>query len=288
MTHHHLASGRLASMPLRRRLASLVLSLLAASTGTAQTVVSASPDVTIALGSTDQVTADQDVAVENGAGFALLENVGSLPIPADVIAYGQELGGDRLLVLDVSVELPGGLIAGRGDVVRYDGGGYSTVFDASANGVPNGAIVDAVSIAPVGLLLSFDTTVDLPGEVAEDEDLVRWNGAGYALVFDGSAQGVDRALDVDGAQDLGGGAFLMSFDTSGEVGGVAFDDEDVLRFDATGWALEYDASAFDARWRGADLDAVLVPEPGFAVGAATGALAVGAARRRRRRIGRGR
>ena len=35
----------------------------------------------------------------------------------------------------------------------------------------------------------------------------------------------------------------MSFDTSGQIGDIPFDDEDVLRFDASGWSLEFDASA---------------------------------------------
>ena len=53
----------------------------------------------------------------------------------------------------------------------------------------------------------------------------------------------------------------MSFDTAGSIGGVNFDDEDVLRFDGTTWSMEFDASAADSDWAAADLDAVMVPEP---------------------------
>jgi len=261
----------------------LIGSTLAANMAGAQLVVSASSDVTIALGSNAEVAADQDVAIESGAGFAILEDVGGLPDSADLVGYGQTLTGERLIVLDTTASLPGGLVAGRGDVVLFDGVSFSPVFDASSEGVPSGAITDAVSLAPNGLLLSFDTTVDLLGVIAADEDLVRWNGVGYSLVFDGSAQGIDRALDIDGAQDLGGGAFLMSFDTSGEVGGVVFADEDVLRFDSAGWSLAYDASVFDPDWRAADLDAVFVPEPSGALRIGGGLLAFVAARSRRLR-----
>ena len=153
-------------------------------------------------------------------------------------------------------------MARPGDVIRYDGAAYSIEFDASAAGLPNGVATDATSLSANGLLLSFDTTVDLGGGlVMADEDLVEWNGSSFALVFDGSAEGLDTALDIDAAQDLGGGAFMISFDTSGQIAGLVFDDEDVLRFDGTTWSMEFDASAANSGWAGSDLDAVMVPEP---------------------------
>lgn len=235
--------------------------LLPAIPAMAQEIVSASPDVTIDVGAS-VVAADQDVVVDNQLGVVTLENLGVLPDASEVTALGLTLNGDRLIAFDTTTELAGGFIARPGDVIRYDGASYTTEFDASAAGVPMGAVTDATSLAASGLLLSFDTTVDLGGGlVAADEDLVEWDGSGFALVFDGSVQGLDPALDVDAAQDLGGGAFLMSFDTSGAISGLNFDDEDVVRFDGTAWSLEFDASAADPDWAAADLDAVMVPEP---------------------------
>ncbi len=54
----------------------------------------------------------------------------------------------------------------------------------------------------------------------------------------------------------------LSLDASGSVGGVDFDDEDVLRFDPGGpsWTLAYDGSAEDASL--APVDTVALPEPG--------------------------
>ena len=52
----------------------------------------------------------------------------------------------------------------------------------------------------------------------------------------------------------------MSFDTTGVISGIVFDDEDVMRFDGTLWSLEFDGSAADPDWAAADLDAVMVPE----------------------------
>ncbi len=56
-----------------------------------------------------------------------------------------------------------------------------------------------------------------------------------------------------------------SFDVSGELGGVSFDDEDVVRLDVDtlSRSLLLDASARDADWGPADADAVSLPEPGF-------------------------
>jgi len=278
--HPH-SSSALSPAPALTIATALLLAIwLTPGSALAQSVVAGSPDITIALDSGTVVASDEDVAVDDTSSVGL-EDLGALPEASDVIALGGTANGDRLIALDITSSLPGGVVASPGDVVLYDGASYSIVFDASAEGVPAGARTDAASIAPNGLLLSFDTTVDLAGTIAADEDLVRWDGAGFTLVFDGSAEGLADGLDADAGQDLGGGAFLLSFDTAGQIGGVNFDDEDVLRFDGSGWTLEFDASAADAAWAAADLDAVLVPEPGFGALVVTGALWLALTGRRR-------
>jgi hypothetical protein len=235
--------------------------LLSAIPSMAQEIISASPDVTINLGAS-VITSDEDVAVDNQLGIVVLESLGVLPDASDVIALGFDVNGDRLIAFDTTTLLLGNVVARPGDVVRYDGGSYSIEFDAAAAGVPTGVMTDATSLAPGGLLLSLDTTVDLGGGLAvADEDLVRWNGSSFSLAFDGSTEGLDTSLDIDAAQDLGGGAFLMSFDTTGEIAGLVFDDDDVVRFDGTNWTIEFDGSATNSNWAAADLDAVMVPEP---------------------------
>ncbi len=243
--------------------ASSIAPSLSPTAALAQEIVAASPDVTIDLGASI-IAHDEDVALDNQLGIVVLEGLGALPDASDITAFGLNASGDRLIAFETTTQLAGGVVARPGDVVRFDGAVYSLEFDASAAGLPAGVATDATSLAPGGLLLSFDITVDLGGGlVAADEDLVRWDGAAFSIVFDGSAQGIDSALDVDAAQDLGGGAFLMSFDTTGQIAGVIFDDEDVLRFDGTNWSLEFDASQANSAWAAADLDAVMVPEPGF-------------------------
>jgi hypothetical protein len=116
---------------------------------------------------------------------------------------------------------------------------------------------------PADLLLSFDVTVSLPASgggtiTVDDEDVVRWEGAGFTLFFDGSAAGVNPALEVDAVHSIAkAGPVLVSFDGSGTVGTVGFDDEDVLEWDAISstWSLAYDGSVQHAGWPSADLDA---------------------------------
>lgn len=252
----------------------------------AQGIISASPDVTIDLGA-DVVSADEEVIVDNQLGIVSIENIGLIPLPraSEMIALSVDVNGDHLIAFETTTLLAGGVVARPGDVVRYNGGVlYSIEFDASAEGLPSTVATDAVSAFENRLILSFDTTVDLGGGlVVADEDLVSWNGSTIRRILDGSASGIDSALDIDALQYLGGSRFLVSFDTSGEVGGVVFDDEDVLRRDGSTWSMEFDASAANSAWAAADLDAVVVPEPGLLGMVGVGFwLLVGLDRRRRR------
>jgi hypothetical protein len=240
--------------------------LLLAVPATAQEVISASPDITIDLGAS-VIAADEDVALDNQLGVVMLENLGTLPDASDVIALGLDANGDRFISFDTTTALAGGVVAGPGDVVRYDGAAYSIEFDALAEGLPRGVATDATSKSANGLFLSFDTTVDLgAGLIAADEDVVDWNGTSFTLAFDGSLAGLDGALDVDAVQGLDAGSFLLSFDTTGQIAGLVFDDEDVMRFDGVNWSVEFDASAANSSWAAADLDALMVPVPEPSVG----------------------
>ena len=220
-----------------------------------------SPDVTVVLAG--ETLNDEDLAEDDLAGTVTLVNVGTLPSSADVNAYHGLSGGDQLLSFDTTVSLPGGIIAGPGDVVRFDGTTYTIEFDSTANGLPTGVLTDAVCVIPDGgLLLSFDITVNLGDITADDEDLVRLEDANFSLFFDGTGSGVSATLDLDGAHYLCNGNLLLSFDGSGKVDSVAFDDEDVLEYDpAYGtWELAYDGSYQHAHWAVADLDAMTALE----------------------------
>jgi uncharacterized repeat protein (TIGR01451 family) len=220
-----------------------------------------SPDLTVQLGGV--MVYPEDVAMENLLGVVVPTSLGSLPSGVNVTAYHLLWNNDQLFSLDATALLAGGLAVEPEDVVRYDGNSYALEFDGSAEGIPFGISVDAVSKLGSALLLSFDKKVILGVVTARDEDLVRFDGSGFALFFNGSAAGVPGALDLDAAHHMSGSKVALSFDGSGSLPGVTFEDEDVLEYDliTNTWEITYDGSAEHAAWGGSNLDAVGLPEP---------------------------
>ncbi len=218
----------------------------------------ASPDVTGPLGGS--LVADEEVARHDLGGLATRIDL-SLPAGAAVDAFHDNLDGTVLLSLDATATL-GGTTVGPADVVHWDPAAPSAT-PVGLGAVPAGVQVDAVTVDGSDLLVSFDVTVPLSGTLFADEDLARWNGAGWSLAFDGSAAGVDPALDLDGAHRLTNGHLLLSFDGFGAVGGIGFADEDVLERDPVGgtWELASDLSLAYPGWPPGDAQAVAAREP---------------------------
>jgi len=203
---------------------------------------------------------DEDVTVESGGGV-LLANLGGLPLEADVDAYLVLPQGEILFSLDTTVLLPGGLLAHPGDVVLFDGAGYGLHFSAADLGIDEAANLDAVALSTDGsLLVSFDVAVSYGGVVIQDEDLASLGAGGRVdFAIDGSSIGVPDGLDLDAATVVTcNGHVLVSFDGSGQIGGLDFDDEDVLEVDPATGSLELvlDGSEGDPQWGAADLDAL--------------------------------
>ncbi|HEX5068557.1 MAG TPA: PEP-CTERM sorting domain-containing protein [Myxococcota bacterium] len=250
--------------------------------GAAAADVFASPDVMVSLSGAP--VRDREAAIDDGMGSILIENFGGLPDGADVDALDQEVGRPLRFSLDVTAQLPGGVVATPDDVVRMDAGVYTLDFDGAAYGVRAGTNLDALARLPDGsLLLSFDVAVELGGVRADDEDLLRFAGGVFTLYFDASSNGVAPELDLDAAAYAGEGRIAVSFDGAGTLGGVHFQDEDVITLQPGegGVKLFFDGSAAHAGWADADLDAVAIPEPGVLAGLASGAaLLAGLARRR--------
>jgi hypothetical protein len=172
-----------------------------------------------------------------------------------------------LFVPNVAVNLDGQHFR-AGELIRYDGAAYASAFDPAANGVPRGVEIDAVSELGGDLLLSFDSSVDLGGTFAADEDLVRFDNPGFSSQFDLSGLGAAGSLDVDAAHYAPAALRLfVSFDRGDEIDGVTFRGQDVLVLDASEgtWTLDYDASSASGGWARAGLDAAWIGpavEPG--------------------------
>lgn len=218
-----------------------------------------SADVTVDLAA---VRVDDEVPAEDNLGGTVTALTTAItPTSTDLDAYHLLASGDELFSFDTTVVLPGNVTVGPGDVVRFDGVSYIVEFSASDHSLPPSLNLNGVSVIDDGdLIVSFDTSFDLAGQVTDDEDLVRCTGSMLSLFFDGGAEGgVAPELAIDAVHHVdSNGHLLLSFDGSGTVGGMSFDDEDVLEFDPTGgsWSLLYDGSAEHSGWATADLDAL--------------------------------
>ena len=245
-----------------------------------------STDITVALGGT--LAADEDV-VEDTGGVATKIDVGTLPAAADLSGYTIATNGDILFSIDIAASLPGGIDVTPRDVVRWNGSSYSIELAGADHGLPAGAQIDAIGLVQGDLLLSLDVTATLGSVTADDEDLVRLESTQpdvWSLYFDGSAKGVPAGADLDGADVIDANAHLaLSFDISGSVGGVDFDDDDILEFTpgADTWTKRYDGSAAHPELAAADVDAVFAPEPGAVALAAAVHAALAVLSRRRKR-----
>lgn len=281
------------------RLAGALALLCAAPATLAQNATLFVPETTAPLGTVGPSTlADDDAGADDAAGTVtpvLLTMLGAaIPPNAAIEALDLSTTEPPLLTLDTTTSLPGlGAPAEPRDVVTWNAntGTFSLYFDGSANGIPPNVRIDAVSYnigSGTGLLLSFDTTLTLGALTVDDEDFVWWFFGPFPLVvFDGSAQGIAPSLDLD-ALAIGATApltFLLSFDGSGVVAGIPFDDEDVLSFDyaTSTWSMYADSSLSDpVDWPPTDL--VALPEPGVEISPLAGAVLLAwLARRKRRR-----
>jgi hypothetical protein len=234
------------------------LALLVPTLSQAIDVFQVSPDITITMDA--QAVTDQNVALD---GIAIsLASLGALPANADLSAFHVLANGDRLFVLDIATTLPGNVYAEPRDVVRYNGTTYALELDGSSAGIPAGTRIDALSMDQSGaLLMSFDVTVNLGGLLAADEDLLRRSSGVFSMFFDGSVEGLSSDMDLDAVHYLpGSNQFLLSFDTSGQIGSLRFDDEDVLFYDPANasWSSAYRGAERYADFNAADLNALYI------------------------------
>ena len=222
--------------------------------------VDVSPDITLNLGGS--VMADEDVGQDDLKGNLSPVSLGALPDNVDVTGFHRMANGDVLFSVDITTQLSGSVVARPYDVVHFDGIEYSLWLDGASIGLPAGVRFDAVSLdAAEDLVLSFDTTVSVDGITVADEDIVKFNGAEFVLLVDGSSVKMPGNVDIDALHfDIDSGHYFVSFDVAGSVDGLAFADEDLLRLNPVNndWSMVYDGSSEHLDWLAGDLDAAFV------------------------------
>jgi hypothetical protein len=240
---------------------------LASAADVAELVVA--PDVALALPGEAQPLLDREaVRMRPGSFQATPQQL--LPIPEGVGLAAFDLGADgtRYFVIEGFADLGIGVTVPPNVILQVTGEGRPERIAGAIEGlVPDGIAIDALKVLDpdFDVLLSIDVAARLPGGVdAQDEDVIRYQaGDGFSVALDLSAV-VPDGLDLDGLdRTADGGVWFLSFDGSGEVGGVPFDDEDVLAFDGTSWSTAFDGSAAAPAWEGADLAAVAVLPDGI-------------------------
>lgn len=209
-----------------------------------------SPDID--LGHSGLLVRDEDAAID--AGSLTLAVLGALPTAVDVDALHGLPNGDLLFSTDISVVL-GGTFYRPCDIIRFDGASWSKELDCLAAGVPAGVNVDAVAKSGDDLLISLDIDAVLGAQAYDDADVIAFNGVAFSMFLDASSTGIEQAADVDALHLDAMGRVLVSFDTTGELDGITFADEDVMAWDSPNWSMVFDGSADDPAWQAADMDA---------------------------------
>ncbi|MCG8560162.1 MAG: DUF5801 domain-containing protein, partial [Hyphomicrobiales bacterium] len=176
--------------------------------------------------------------------------------------------GDMLLSTTGTAALPGAgsspLIFNDEDVVLWDASAGEAVIllDGSTIGF-GGNDIDAVSVNPANGNLIFSLANNQGG--FEDGDLIEWDGVTASVFFDedngfpGASPGFAGNADIDAVHVLGNNAFIFSTNNGETLGGLSFQDGDLIYWDGTTATEILDEDDFfgDNSW---DIDAVDPPQ----------------------------
>lgn len=177
-----------------------------------------------------------------------------------------------------------------GDIIYFDGSGWSMVFDASDVGIT--ADVNAFEILDANtLLISFASSATVEGiGTVDDHDILQFNATSmggvtagtFSLYFDGEDVGLDKNQEnISALYVLPNAHLLISTLGQPSVPGVFGKDEDLLEFTPTSlganttgsWTLYLDGSDV-ALNGGGDPDGVAIAENGDIYLSSEGSFAV--------------
>jgi len=187
---------------------------------------------------------------------------------------------------NAGVSLPNtALVAEDEDIVLYDAGVWSIVFDGSLFGLgeTNAEDIDGFDLTSGGdLLISTVGNVDVPGITItrRDEDVLRFEPIGNILAgqvtggtwfthFDGSDVGLQspgNADDLDAIAETATGLLFSTNGSSSPTGGLMLDDEDVGSCDGLDGGVQTTCASFSLFFDGSlagidadDIDGISLP-----------------------------
>src|SRR6185503_3458983 len=105
------------------------------------------------------------------------------------------------------------------------------------------------SYNPLYLSLSGNQTIG--GVASADEDILKFDGTTWSMLFDGSDVGVGSS-DLFGFSLINANTLLMSFSSSVSVNGLAVSPQDIVRFDAASLG-SVTAGTFNMYFDGSDV-----------------------------------
>src|SRR5271170_2776096 len=118
----------------------------------------------------------------------------SVPDCTRIDALGMDSSGDLLLSFDVTITVPqsgGGMITVKpADLVAFNGGVYTLVFDSASAGIPDGINLDGATMLPnTDLLMTFDQNGSIAAVDFTPTDVLEFNSVGnsWVLAFDGAS-----------------------------------------------------------------------------------------------------
>jgi len=127
-----------------------------------------------------------------------------------------------------------------GDVIRcpVDGGACTLAFIAETAGIPDGVGVSAIGLEQTGglqqLLLSFDTSFELAGQVYRPSDLARFDGAVLSMALSHTETGAEPFWNLTAASRRPDGSWHLAYGNGGAIGPLQFFTSDVLGAEAAG------------------------------------------------------
>lgn len=118
-----------------------------------------------------------------------------------------ELKSAILLTTTAAGRTTDGLVFTKTDILKWNGASWSRFFDGRARGLPAAADIASISVPAVlkpDVYLTFVANTRVPGVgVVTPHDIVRWDGARFSLLFDGSDVGLTGAGErIDGLEVL--------------------------------------------------------------------------------------